>query len=103
MADYKSLDNLKVTVEVSPVVDSTTGAVSFKGDNILPVNTSNDKDKVLAAIGEMVSDNTKALNPSTITITGGSSSHSSRGGRSRKGKKSKGRKSRKARKSLRRK
>jgi len=99
MADYKSLDNLKVTVEVSPVVDPATGAVSFKGDNIKPVIPDNVN--VLAAIGEIVSDPTKAKDLTTITTTGGSSSQSSKGGKSKKNRKSK--KARKARKSLRRK
>ena len=99
MADYKSLEKLKVTVDVSPVVDPITGAVSFTGDNIQPVVTGNVN--VLAAIREIVSEPEKAKDPRKITTTGGSS-HSSRGGKSKRNRKSKGGKSKKARKSLRR-
>jgi hypothetical protein len=98
--DYSTIDKYKVTVEVSPEI-SSTGEVTFKGANIQPVDAVNIN--VLKALSQIVSDKSKALDLNKVSVLGGSSSQSSKGGKSKKNRKSKGGKSRKARKSLRRK
>ena len=96
---FNKIDDLKVMVEVRP--KNNNGKLEFDA-----VIQPGEKPKVLAALAEVSKDASKLdkLVTEPLTITGGSSSHSSRGGKSRKGRKSKkGGKSRKSRKSLRRK
>jgi len=95
---FDKIEDLKVKVEITP--KNNKGTLEFEAV-ILPGT----KAKVLAALAEVSKDASilDALSTTPITMAGGSSSQSSRGGKSRKGKRSKGGKSKKARKSLRRK